>query len=151
MKIFVTVGTTRFDSLIKYLDIELSGTSHELIFQISDGKYEPLNFNFFRYTQNIVEYYKKNDVVITHAGAGSIYGLLELRKKMIIVPNMERLDKHQSDIASYMHENEYARAVFKFDHLSDSINSIDSFEPKFFEKTPFNKARQILDYFSKPN
>lgn len=50
MKILVTVGTTRFDSLIKYIDETFADSAIEFTFQIADGKYEPINFPFLLLT-----------------------------------------------------------------------------------------------------
>ena len=102
MKIFVTVGTTKFDGLIEYIDNNFDSKKYEVFFQIADGKYIPKNFPYVRFVSNIKNFFLKCDIVITHAGAGSIYELLELNKKIIIVPNLERKDKHQLDIALFM-------------------------------------------------
>lgn len=146
MRIFVTVGTTRFDSLIKAIDEKLSGLEHEVTFQISDGIYKPKNFKYFNFTEDIKNYFLESDIVITHAGAGSIYELLELRKKIIIVPNLDRVDKHQSDIADYMDSNNYAKSIYNLDNIISIIDDMQYKSFKEFKKEIFFKAQEIIDF-----
>jgi beta-1,4-N-acetylglucosaminyltransferase len=137
MKILVTVGTTIFDSLIKFIDEKFHKNEYEIIFQISEGKYTPKNFSYFRYSENIDFYYENCDVVITHAGAGSVYRLLELKKKIIIIPNIERVDKHQVEIAEYMNENGHALMCSDINEINFYIDKIMNAELKFFKKEDF--------------
>ena len=146
MKIFVTIGTTKFDSLIEVVDNNLNNKDYEVVFQIADGKYKPKNFEYFEYTQDIQKYFKNSDIVITHAGAGSIYELLELKKKIIIVPNLDRIDKHQTDISDYMDKNGYAKALKSFDTLKDTVEYVNNLEFKVFTKKIFFKVDEILEY-----
>jgi beta-1,4-N-acetylglucosaminyltransferase len=137
MKIFVTVGTTSFDSLIRFIDEELRNEGYEIIFQISEGKYIPKNFEYFNFSEDIDFYYKNCDVVITHAGAGSVYRLLELKKKIIIIPNMERVDKHQIEIAEYMKEKGHALMCSDINELRLAIGGIMGVELEEFKKEDF--------------
>lgn len=146
MKILVTVGTTRFDSLIRYLDETFAGLSYEFTFQIADGKYKPIHFPFFRFSSEINSYYEASDLVICHAGAGTIYKLLDIKKKIIIVPNTERVDNHQLDIAGYMASNGYAIAIQDFTELAEGIKKASVSEMKDFEKHDFDKTREIISF-----
>lgn len=146
MKILVTVGTTRFDSLIKYLDETFAGLEFEFTFQIADGNYVPVNFPYFTFITGINTYYKESDLVICHAGAGTIYKLLELKKKVIIVPNTERIDNHQLDIAEFMDTNGYAITVREFPLIAEAIQKGIEAELRNFEKQDFNKTREIMSF-----
>lgn len=137
MKVFVTVGTTPFDSLIRHIDETFRTDQHEVTLQIANGNYIPKRFPFFRFVNNIESFYKSNDIVITHAGAGSIYKLLEIGKEMIIVPNMDRIDKHQMDIAKSMYDNEYAVMCVNFSELSLLIDKAGKFKLRKFKKDKF--------------
>lgn len=108
IKVFVTVGTTPFDALIKHLD-QQDWNGIEIIAQISDeASFIPRNIEYFEFCDNIDFYYKNYDVIISHAGAGSIYKLLELHKKCIFVPNTTMKDNHQEDICRFVSENNFA-------------------------------------------
>jgi len=75
VKIFVTVGTTQYDSLIKAIDAHLSRDEFDISIQLADGEYVSKNHTFFRYTDNIEQYFKDADLIITHAGAGTDFQL----------------------------------------------------------------------------
>lgn len=146
--IFVTVGTTPFDSLIKYVDnLDIK---KEFIFQISDdAKYLPKNHKYFNFTKDIEAYYKNAEVVITHAGAGSSYNLLEMGKKIIIVPNLERVDNHQLDITNYMKRENYAMTCTDLIKLEKMINDIDKHQLTKYKKESFFKENEILEIINK--
>ena len=146
MKVFVTVGTTNFDSLIRSVDEQLNGLQYDVTMQISNGSYQPKNFSYFRFSSDIFDYFNDADIIITHAGAGSIYELLEFRKKIIIVPNLDRIDKHQSDIADYMHENGYALSLYDLNDISAAIKHVDSCSLNKFVRVGFFKAKEIADF-----
>ena len=92
------------------------------------------------------DYYKHSDVIITHAGAGTIFKLLELNKKIIVIPNLERVDKHQRDLANFLGENEYALVAWNLDDLLDCLRLVESFQPSVFKKEPFFKAEEIASF-----
>lgn len=147
MKLFVTVGTTCFDSMIEAVDkcaAELR--EYQFTFQIAEGVYKPLCGTSFEFVDGIDEFYAQSDVIITHAGAGSIYKLLELQKKVIVIPNLERVDKHQSDLANFVEENNYALVVWELRDLSAVLRSVGNFQPNVFEKERFFKAEEIASF-----
>jgi len=136
VKILVTVGTTAFDRLIQMADAELSG-QFELTSQISDGKFKPKNHPFFQFSSRIDDYIENSDLVISHGGAGTIYRALELGKKLVIVPNLDRVDHHQLDICDYMVENHHAVACLALEKLlscvQEAINTaFDRYIPEPF-------------------
>jgi beta-1,4-N-acetylglucosaminyltransferase len=142
MKIFITVGTTKFDSLIEYLDNNLN-KEDDILFQIAEGKYQPKNFKFINYTTEINNLYKEYDYIITHAGSSSIYKLLKLRKKMIIVPNLERIDKHQLDIAHFVDTQNYAVCCQDFEKIIPTLKKLPSSTFLFYEKSTFILDKEI--------
>lgn len=143
MNILVTVGTTAFDELVKAIDsIE---TEHEFILQISKkAKYKPKNHCYFAFSDEIDKYYSEADVVMTHSGAGSVYKLLELKKKIIIVPNLFRVDQHQSDLSDFMKNRHYAMVCDDIEHIEDVIDNVDDFVFNEYKYEPFFKADEIL-------
>ncbi len=146
MNIFVTVGTTRFDSLVQQVAKDPFFRFNDCVLQVGPGGLHPEGFQVFDYSVRIEEYYKHADVVITHAGAGSIYHLLDLRKPMIIVPNMERLDSHQHDIAAFMHTNGYALSVWDLNRLSEAVQEAAHTTYRIFERDDFFAGEDILSF-----
>lgn len=112
MKIFVTVGNTRYNSLIKAIDAQLSSDEFDITIQIADGEYVSKHHEYFRYSDNIEQYFNDADLVITHAGAGTVFQLLEDSKKMLVVPNHDRVDDHQLDLTNYLEQNDYADVCY---------------------------------------
>lgn len=146
MKILVTLGTTRFDSLIKFIDENISDNDYEIIMQIADGVYKPKNFEYFTYIEDIKSYYENSDLIICHAGAGTIYQLLEMKKKLIIVPNLDRIDKHQSDISNFMNKNNYALTIENYNEIKNKIELSKNIKLDEFVKDPFFKVKEIHDF-----
>lgn len=145
MKIFVTVGTTAFDELIETIDT--SKMKHDFILQISKkSKYKPKNYPYFDFTDDIEMYYSQADAIVTHSGAGSVYRLLELKKKIIIVPNLLRVDKHQSDLSNFMKKNHYAIVCDDIKYINKSIEDIEKYEFREYRFDPFFKASEILEF-----
>jgi len=145
MKIFVTVGTTQFDALIEYLDSHLP-KDYEVLFQIANGEYKPKNFKFITYTDKIDALYQEYDYIITHAGAGTIYKLLDLHKKMIVVPNLDRIDKHQIDIANYMEKNNHVISCIEYSDIPDALKKLPTIKLDLYKKNSFFMSNEICDY-----
>jgi beta-1,4-N-acetylglucosaminyltransferase len=120
--ILITVGTTAFNSMVKSANEQLQG-KYNLTFQIADGDYFPQEGEVFRFSDNLEDFYTRADLVITHGGAGSVYRLLELGIKIVIVPNLERVDKHQLEICQYMQEHNHACVCEYLSELSDSVEN----------------------------
>jgi len=100
--IYVTVGTEGFDPLIEKMD-ELVGEDRikdKVVIQSGCGKYIPKNTEHYTIVspEKQQEFYKMADLIITHGGAGTIYEVLEIGKKMICVENPDVADSHQSDL-----------------------------------------------------
>ncbi|XP_045811972.1 UDP-N-acetylglucosamine transferase subunit ALG13 homolog [Trifolium pratense] len=111
--VFVTVGTTSFDALVKAVDSEnvkkellVKGYTHLLI-QMGRGSYVPtksegegsLVVDYFTFSSSIADHLRSASLVISHAGSGSIFETLRLRKPLIVVVNEDLMDNHQSELA----------------------------------------------------
>ncbi len=148
MKIFVTVGTTPFDQLIKYVDQNIT-KEQNIVFQIAKGEYKPANFPYFAFTDEIDLYYKTADLVICHAGAGTIYNLLELKKKIIVVPNLERADPHQKELASYIEKNNYGIVCWNINKINELIIKARNFKFNSYTKEKFIGTDLLMDILKK--
>jgi len=62
--IFVTVGTTAFESLIKSVDEISNQIKEEVICQIADGKYIPNDCEYFRFKSTLEKEFKNADLVM---------------------------------------------------------------------------------------
>lgn len=148
IKGLVMVGTTTFDTLIASLD--KSSDRISLTFQIANGNYIPTCHKYERFIPNIKTIYSDFDFIITHAGAGSVYNLLEQRYKFAVVPNLERSDKHQLELANYVEINNYASTF-----MVDEFNDVELFDlyiailektHNIYKKEPFFKGKEIIEF-----
>ncbi|MDH3046686.1 glycosyltransferase [Gordonia alkanivorans] len=109
--IFVTVGTLkqyRFDRLLRSL-AELGG-SFEFVWQVgcTDGLDLPGTVHTSMASAEFDDAVRTSDVVITHAGVGSILRILELGRYPIVCPREssrgEHIDDHQFQICRLVSE-----------------------------------------------
>lgn len=130
--IFLTVGTHKdpFDRLIKKVD-ELAGAGaikDKIVMQIGNSTYEPKNCEFYKFvgSDKFEELYKSADIIICHAGAGSIINALKNKKHLVIVPRLkkfhEHTDDHQLDLAEAMEKDGKAVCVRDVEQLPEAIN-----------------------------
>ena len=143
--IFVTVGTFKFDSLIEVLDsLEIENVT--FFFQIGSGDFIPQNNSYVRYTNAYNRLVSGYDFFITHAGAGTIYHLLELNKRILIFPNLNRVDEHQLDIANYVKNNELGVVETNVFNSKDAIIKLLNYQAKKYVKDEFFKINEIFQY-----
>lgn len=140
MNILVTVGTTAFDQLIESVD-KLFGndTDVKVVAQTSSSaSYTPKNIDYFEFSSSFQSYIDNADLIVTHAGAGSVYSMLENGKKLVVVPNLTRADNHQIELAKYVQDKNFAVSCFDLTEIHACIykakeTSFSSYESeKFF-------------------
>ncbi|MGB1261966.1 MAG: PssE/Cps14G family polysaccharide biosynthesis glycosyltransferase [Cognaticolwellia sp.] len=148
MKILVTVGTSSFDRLIKAVDKEILDDQYQVTCQISDGTYKPKNHDFFHFSDQFPELLEQADIVITHGGAGTIFQLLDMKKKIIVVPNLDRVDKHQTDLATFVCNEGYAIVCNDLGQLQQKLKQCLIFKPNTYHKEEFFMADELMHYFS---
>lgn len=146
INIFVTVGTTPFDSLIQQLDVLAKDCPQfNITAQVSNfSNYEVKNFSSFQFSSDIDDYICNSQLVITHAGAGSVYRLLELEKTVLVVPNVERIDKHQIEIANFVESQNYASVCYDIDKLKEAIDKALLTTSSVYRKVDFFGETMIL-------
>ncbi len=96
--ILVTVGTQFFDELVEEVDA-LAGQgrfSDDVLAQIGLSR-EPANVRWIRFTNDMPELIRQADLVITHAGTGSVMQCLLSRKRFIAVVNGSKKHDHQRE------------------------------------------------------
>ncbi|KAL0209015.1 hypothetical protein P9112_011602 [Eukaryota sp. TZLM1-RC] len=114
MQVFITVGTTSFDELIRALDsisfynkcVEIG--FNNVIFQIGNSTVVPdqchvpkcIKMSWFRFQSSLHDILEKSDLVITAGGAGTISESLKLNKRVIVAINRTLLHNHQMELAS---------------------------------------------------
>ncbi|KAG5020397.1 hypothetical protein AAZX31_06G224200 [Glycine max] len=119
--VFVTVGTTCFDALVRAVDsnnvkqaLFAKGYTHLLI-QMGRGSYLPtksegdgsLAVDYFTFSSSIADHLRSASLVISHAGSGSIFETLQLGKPLIVVVNEDLMDNHQSELAEELADRKH--------------------------------------------
>lgn len=61
------------------------------------------------------------DLIITHAGAGTVFFLLACNLPFIAVPNLERRDQHQLELFNWLKKNKYSQTALVEELQSDLI------------------------------
>jgi beta-1,4-N-acetylglucosaminyltransferase len=120
--IFVTVGSIRFDALIRHIDLLVGAgkVSGGIIAQIGNGSYEPKNMQYFRTAPGLQEYYSRADLVIGHGGTGTTLEVLEQGLRLISVSNPSMIDNHQDEFLAALADRglvKYCRSLPDLDRL----------------------------------
>ena len=105
--IFVAIGTTFFDTLIKYMDNLSLDLNEKVIMQIGRSKYVPLNCEYFRFVPSLVPYYERASLIVSHGGLGILTEVLERRLPLIAVEDPNQPDRHQRELLSVWEREGY--------------------------------------------
>ncbi len=99
--VFVTIGTQKqqFDRLMKLLENSKELKNEDIVVQAGYTKYENENWKILDFipAEEIENYMKQAEFVICHGGVGSIFTALRLRKKVLVVPRLEKYGEHIND------------------------------------------------------
>jgi UDP-N-acetylglucosamine transferase subunit ALG13 len=110
--IFVTVGNhfQGFERLLEKVDEIAPGIPHEIVIQKGYSKYVPQNAKYFDFvpSNTAMEYIQKSDLVVSHAGMGTIILCKEYGIPIIIFPRREKYKEHVND-----HQMEIAQVLEK--------------------------------------
>src|SRR5690606_1903962 len=101
----------------------------------------------FSFCNDFDRYVQWADVIVTHAGAGSVYSMLEAGKDIIVVPNIQRVDKHQLEIAEYVDSNRFGLVCYDVFGIVEVLERSTEFFPRHKErylKESFFMADEIL-------
>ena len=129
LKIFVTVGTVHEFEFRRLVDLvnAVSNESDHIVWQIGPLESVPLQGKVFKelssteFTENLNE----ADVVISHAGVGSVLNILDTGKFPILIPRKpeynEHIDNHQLEIAMLLRNLDLCTVVTENLQRSDLI------------------------------
>lgn len=98
--IFVTVGTQLgFPRLIKIVDELACELGVEVVAQIGNTAYVPQNIEYHPSMKPEVydAFFEKADLIIGHAGIGTILTAKKMKKPLIILPRLAAMGEHRND------------------------------------------------------
>ena len=119
--IFVTVGSTDFDALIRAADNLGPSLQSQGAMQIGHGQYIPVNMPYFRFAPSLAPYYDQASLVIAHGGLGTTMEVLRRGLPLVSVSNPDRYDNHQEELLSAMAEEGYLIECRQLDELERAI------------------------------
>ena len=133
--IFIVTGTQEpFDRLLKIVDSwSSSNKGIEVIAQTAKSTFSSKNMTCFDYLEPAIfdEYFLNADVIIGHAGMGTIIKALENSKRLVIFPRLIKYNEHRN-------EHQY--------HTAKSLEKLGLVNAAFSEKdllTYLNDPQQI--------
>lgn len=107
---------------------EIAGKiDEEVIMQIGYTEYEPVNAEWFKFKDidDIKEYYKKANIIVAHAGAGTLLDSFSFKKFVVTVPRRkkygEHIDDQQLELTEVLEESGKVLAVFDIENLDSAI------------------------------
>ena len=162
--IFVTVGTTQFDRLIETIFSEQSNVLQtmrecfdvEKIIVQAGRSQKPtklpthVQVEFYQYKDSIAKDMEQADLVISHAGAGTIMQGLEAQKKLLVVVNEDLMNNHQLEIAHQMEKENYLLHC-TCSTLTDGLEKISKKDFQRYEKGNPHLFGQFLNQLFSTN
>lgn len=157
--IFVTVGTTRFDLLIQMITtptalawMKANGYT-DLVIQYGKGdepvlpEKPPVRCQTYTFQSSLEKDMTEADLIISHAGAGTVMEGLRLKKRLVVVINTLLMDNHQTELASAMAKRGHLFVVEKPNDLEqmEIWNDFDSFIPLPHEGGDEEHFAKLLD------
>ena len=99
------------------------------------------------------EYAKLNDeadIIITHAGVGTITDCIKKGKKVIVVPRLkeykEHTNDHQIQITKEFEEKGYVLAAYDIKDLGKVVKKLDKFKPNKYESNNEKFKEKLKEY-----
>jgi len=144
--IFVTVGHTDFDALVREMDRLAPDLDDEILMQIGRGAYEPRHARYFRYAPALEPYMEQADLIVCHAGLGVIVEALGLGKKVVCVPNPNTYYGHQASLAEIFSRDGHLIWCRQVEDLAQALEAARSFTPVPYEPPPCHIHEVIRAY-----
>ena len=154
--IFVTLGTQdkAFSRLLDAIEKEIQNGNikEKVIVQAGHTEYTSSNMEILKLIpmEDFDKYIKECDILITHAGVGSIMTGITNNKKVITVARLKEYDEHtnnhQVQIATEFSKQGYIIYLDNLDDLGKVLKNIKNFKPKKFKSNNKNFMNVIENF-----
>ena len=143
MNVFISLGTTPFPEFINAVKACQLDAHFDLVVQHIEEQREFKKS--FVFDAEIDKWYEWADVVVCHAGAGTVFNVLEKGIKALVVPNLSRKDPHQEELVNYLSTNSLTGICRDFSDLRNDILFV--FESTYcrYEPDEFSGAKEIVE------
>ena len=148
----------KFTRLFKILDELcdegiLDGT--QVIAQVGFDNYQSAKYKCFDMIadEDFKRLISESDLVIAHAGTGTVISSIKQKKKVIIFPRMakydEHYDDHQLELADLFSRQGYVLQARDKNELKKCILELDEFKPVKFVSNNRKINKLVIDYIEK--
>lgn len=154
--IFVTLGTQdkSFSRLLDAIEkqIKNGNIKEKVIVQAGHTDYVSDNMEILKLIpmEEFDRYIKECDLLITHAGVGSIMTGLNNNKKVIAAARLEKYNEHTNDhqvqIATEFSNMGHILFLDNFDELDKVLEKVKKFKPKKLKSNNMNFIKIIQDF-----
>ncbi len=146
--VLILTGNTPFSALEKRV-FELSKRTPDIAFTLQSIQPCVTCSVNLRLVDFIAETsFKEYDLIITHAGAGTVFFLLTCNLPFIAIPNLERRDPHQLELYNWLKKNKYSQTALIEELKSDLIVK-KPIQPDFqFDLPEFNLEMLVNELFN---
>ena len=143
--IFVILGTQdkKFPRLLEAIQKKINegqiDKKEEIIVQAGSTKYKSNDMKIFDYIpiSQFEDYIERADLIICHAGVGTILTALKKNKKIIAAARLkqygEHVNDHQLQILENFKNKGYILALENFDEMDNLIKQAQEFKPANFK------------------
>ena len=144
--IFVTVGTTDFDDLLRAMDVLAPTLDEPVVAPTGRGQYVPAHMTHFDFAPSLDPWYAQARLVVAHGGLGTAIEVLERGLKLIGVSNPDRYDHHQEDILRTLSERGHLLWCRNLEELPQALAAAESLSFVPYASPPCRIAEIIRDY-----
>lgn len=151
-RVFVTVGSTRFDALVhavlspQVIEVLTKKLFGELVIQCGEsdlsglegsgmmagledeemrtGELHGIKYVLYKFKPSLEEEYDRASLIIGHGGSGTILSALSRRKPLLVVPNPTLAENHQQEVADMIAKNKQNVAVCQVKDLSKVLQHL---------------------------
>jgi|MudIll2142460700_1097286.scaffolds.fasta_scaffold37707_3 UDP-N-acetylglucosamine transferase subunit ALG13 len=151
--IFVTAGNhfQGFERLLEKVDEIAPRIPHEIIVQKGYSKYVPHNTKYFDFVpaNTATEYIRKSELVVSHAGMGTIILSKQFGTPIVILPRRkiygEHVNDHQMEIAQVLEERKDANihVIYEEGQLEKKVMELLENKVKVTPKENVGRANLI--------
>ena len=161
MKVLVTIGSmvekefTRLFKVIDELCEEGVLDGKELTAQVGFDNYKSQYYKCFDMPadEGFKRLIDESDLIIAHAGTGTVISSLKKGKKVIIFPRMakydEHYDDHQLELAELFTKQGYVLQARDKEELKECIEHLDEFMPVPFNSNNSYMNKLVIDFIEK--
>ena len=146
--VFITLGTqgNQFPRCLQMVEelIDMVHPGHEFIAQIGNTEYKSNKIKVLEYVSE-TEFKRligEADVVITHAGSGSLFNAIKQGKKTIAVARLKKYKEMLND-----HQTELVKKLSDDGYIVDAWKKLEFFQPRpcDFECTLSQEISHLID------